>query len=131
VFFHREQLELSACEHKRIVMINADVNTTLASSLFSSCLGIAPAGDRSLSPAELTAATKLGQQMTSSAFLTSNQIQLIVVSPLRRVLQTALKLFPIGTHQIPFLVTPFLTELESISGSGTLILLFPVVVNLF
>jgi hypothetical protein len=120
VFFHRELLELSACEHKRVFMINAD-GQPKSSSLLSSCINSTPNGDRSLSVAESTAATELGKQLTESAFLTSNQIQLIVVSPLRRALQTALKLFPIGTHQIPFLVTPFLMELESAaSGSGTL-----------
>jgi broad specificity phosphatase PhoE len=69
-------------------------------------------------------AQELGLTISASGFLADNNIELIVVSPLRRALQTAMLLFPPSTHNVPFLITPMHREITDTSGDSAFLCLF-------
>eukprot|EP00455_Lapot_gusevi_P012240 TRINITY_DN15754_c0_g1_i2.p1 TRINITY_DN15754_c0_g1~~TRINITY_DN15754_c0_g1_i2.p1 ORF type:complete len:213 (+),score=2.64 TRINITY_DN15754_c0_g1_i2:78-716(+) len=57
-----------------------------------------------------------GESLQRSNFLETNQIQLIVVSPLSRAIQTCLSLFPPSTHRVPILVCDIHREIMETSS---------------
>jgi broad specificity phosphatase PhoE len=115
--------DLGAREHKRVTLFRHAESDAEAMSLpmLLSCRCFCPPEipDPSLSLQGTARATELGLHLAASKFLMEQEIELIVVSPLRRSLQTALLMFPPSTHQIPFVVSPMHREIVSTSAEST------------
>lgn len=127
--------DLGAREHKRVTLVRhaesqANQITHSWASILTCRCGFDPGlVDPPLSPAGTTAAQELGLTVSASGFLADNNIELIVVSPLRRALQTAMLLFPPTAHNVPFLVTPMHREITDTSGDSTLPIILCVCVS--
>lgn len=72
--------------------------------------------DPVLSAKGVAQAEVVSKKLSSETYLQSERIELIVVSPLRRALQTALILFPPTTHSVPMVVCQFQSEIGDTSG---------------